>query len=445
MKNADLREYAKYTSSSIIAMIGLSCYILADTFFISLGLGEIGLAALNISCPSFNIVFALGMLFGVGGATKYAIHRGANEKYQANKVFTHTVFIICLLSVLFVLLGIFLSKEIAIALGADEITLKYSKQYVQIILCFAPFFMFNTVLQNFVRNDGAPRLAMIAMLLGNLFNIVFDYVFIFPCKLGMLGAALATGISPIISILILSTFILRRRNNFNLTKCKPSIKIMGGIAMLGTPSFLSELASGIMMLIFNKLLWRISGNTAVAAFGIIINVAYVVNAIMNGVAQGAQPIISFNYGNGNYKKIKKVLKYALITISVLTVLMYVVICAGAEGITKIFNSEGSQALQQMTPIGLRLFFLYALVACFNILFANYFSASNKALYSQIIIIVRCYLTVIPLSYLFANAWGVIGLWLVMPVSELVALAFTLGFYFHSRKTKLFSQPAYIKD
>lgn len=200
-----LKEFTKYVSANIIAMIGLSCYILADTFFISLKMGQTGLAALNLSSPSFNIVFSIGMMFAVGGGTKFAIHKGAKNDADANKVFTHTVLIVALFAVVFVLLGIFASLPIAKFLGAEGDTLDYSKTYVQIILCFAPFFMYSNVFQNFVRNDGAPRLAMIASLAGNLFNIVFDYVLVFPCNLDMLGAALATGFSPIVSILILSS------------------------------------------------------------------------------------------------------------------------------------------------------------------------------------------------------------------------------------------------
>lgn len=444
-KNTTLKEFAKYVSSSIISMIGLSCYILADTFFISLGMGETGLAALNISCPAFSVVFSLGMLFGVGGATKFAIHRGAKEKDKANQVFTHTVLVVGIFAVVFILLGAFLSEQISYALGADQETIAYCNDYVKIILCFAPFFMFNTVFQNFIRNDGSPRLAMTAMLLGNLFNIVFDWVFVFPCKLNMLGAALATGISPIISICILSLFFIKKKNSFRLTKCKISMQTILGLSALGVPSFLSELSTGIVMIIFNKLLYDLGQNTAVAAYGIIVNVAYVVNAIINGVAQGAQPLVSYNYGDGNYQKMRMVLKYALVTMSALAIIMYVVVCAGADGITKIFNSEQNADLQNIAPFGLRIYFIYALFADFNILFAGYFSASNKALYSQIITLTRCYVTIIPLAYLFAHLFGMTGLWLSMTVAEIITLAVTISLFAKSQRVKLHSQPEYVRE
>ena len=322
MKNQTLKDFTKYVSANVVAMIGLSCYILADTFFISKKLGEAGLAALNLSMPSFSLVFSLGMLFAIGGATRFAIHKGAGDTKRANSVFTHTVIIVGCFATIFVLLDAFLSGPIATFLGADGATYDYSNTYVQIILCFAPFFMFNNTLQNFVRNDGAPRLAMIASLTGNLFNILFDYILIFPCNMGMLGAALATGFSPIVSMSILSIFFLRKKNSFRIEKTKISIRTYGGICSLGLASFISEFGFGIVMMLINKLFISLGGDTAVAAFAIIINVFYVVNAIFNGVASGTQPMISFSYGENDHKKIRQVLRYALITIAGIAVVMY---------------------------------------------------------------------------------------------------------------------------
>ncbi len=341
-----LKEFAKYVSANVIAMIGLSCYILADTFFISLKLGQTGLAALNLSSPSFNIVFSIGMMIAVGGGTRFAILKGSKSDDEANKVFTHSMLIVALFAMIFVFLGIFASRPIAQLLGAEGDTLEYSNTYVQIILCFAPFFMFSNMFQNFIRNDGAPRLAMIASLSGNLFNIVFDYVLLFPCNLDMLGAALATGFSPIVSILILSLHFLRKKNTFHLKKTKLSIRTYGRICSLGLAPFISEISFAAVLTVFNGLFKKLGGDTAIAAFTIVINVFYVTNSIFNGVANGTQPMISFSYGESDHKKIRQILKYALVTVSSIAVLLYVAIFFGADGIASVFNTQGVEALQQ---------------------------------------------------------------------------------------------------
>ncbi len=444
MKNKTLNEFAKHVSASIISMIGLSCYILADTFFISLDMGKIGLAALNISSPAFSIVFALGMLFAVGGSIKFAIHKGARELHEANNVFTHTFTIVAIASCIFIILGASASGPIATLLGADAQTYDYSKTYIQVILCFAPFFMYNTVFQNFVRNDGGPRLAMIAMISGNLFNIVFDYILIFPAKMGMLGAALATGISPIISLMIMGIFFFaRKKNTFMLIKTKISPKISFNIAALGLPSFLSELSTGIVMIITNKLFYDIYGNNdGVAAYGIIVNITYVVSAIVNGVAQGSQPLISFNRGEGSYHRIRKVLKYAFTTIFTLAIVLYATVAAGAEVFTSIFNTENDPNVQAIAPFGMRLYFLYIVVGCINILLSGYFSAMGKALYSQIITLIRCYAAVIPLLFILTEIGGATGLWLVLPANETTCLIATLILFKRANKVKLYKQPEY---
>lgn len=435
MKNQTLKEFFKYVSANVIAMIGLSCYILADTFFISLSLGKTGLASLNLAMPSFSIVFSIGLMFGIGGSTKFAIYKGAGDVKSANRVFTHTVFVVACFAVVFVLLGAFLSGPVASLLGADGKTFSGSKTYVHIILCFAPFFMFNNVLQNFIRNDGAPRLAMTASLLGNLFNIVFDYVFIFPCKLGMLGAALATGISPVISMLILMIFFFRKKNTFRLEKTKLSLRVFGEIISLGLASFIAEFGFGLVMMLINKLFKSLGGDTAVAAFAIVVNVFYVINAIFNGISAGTQPIISFSYGQHDFTRILQVLKYALITIGATAAVLYVALFFSADGIAAIFNTEKAEDLQKLATTGIKLYFISSLFSGFNLLFSSYFSASDKGVCSQIITLLRGVVLIIPLAYLFAHLWKITGLWLATPAAEMLTLVAAIIIFFISRKKR----------
>lgn len=188
---------------------------------------------------------------------------------------------------------------------------------------------------------------MTASLLGNLFNIVFDYVFIFPCKLGMLGAALATGISPVISMLILMIFFFRKKNTFRLEKAKLSLRVFGEIISLGLASFIAEFGFGLVMMLINKLFKSLGGDTAVAAFAIVVNVFYVINAIFNGISLGTQPIISFSYGQRDFTRIRQVLKYALITIGATAAVLYVILFFSADGIAAIFNTEKRKTFKNL--------------------------------------------------------------------------------------------------
>ncbi len=422
MKSTLLKDFTKYTVSNIIAMIGMSCYILADTFFISWGLGQKGLAALNICLPSFNVIFAIGLMLGIGGGTRFTICQSSNNPKKTNEIFTHTVFVAAILATVFVIIGASVPSQLSYALGANADTIDLCTPYTTVIVCFAPFFIFNNVFQSFVRNDNAPRLAMIAMIVGNLFNIVFDYVLIFPCKLGILGAALATAFSPIVSLLILSIHVFKKRHNFHFVKCKFSPKTVGQICASGFPSLLAEASLAVTAFVFNQILLKIGSTVAVAAYGVILNVYFVTNAIFNGIAQGAQPLFSANYGKGNVKNIKKILKYGIVTTAIFAVVMYVALFFGADGITSIFNLEGDATLQQLAPKGVQLFFISALFSGFSIMLASFFVSINKATYSQAITVTRGYITVLPLAFLLSHYLDIVGVWITTPIAEAITLA-----------------------
>lgn len=192
--------------------------------------------------------------------------------------------------------GLLFPYQIAALLGADESILPLTGIYLRILLMFAPMFMLNNLLICFVRNDKKPQLSMAAMLVGSLSNIVLDYVFIFPLGLGMAGAAFATGVAPVVSMLILSRHFRRKENQFHLCRIRPSLKRIRDISALGVSALIVEVSSGIVMIVFNFLILKDSGNLGVAAYGILANIALVLISIFTGISQGVQPILSSCFG-----------------------------------------------------------------------------------------------------------------------------------------------------
>ena len=212
-------QFARYVSLNVLSMAGLSCYILADTYFISAGVGSNGIAALNLALPAYSLLNGIGLMVGMGGATRYSILRGEGREDEANQVFTHAAGMAALLGILFTAAGLLFSWEIAGALGASGQVQELASIYLRTLLTFSLLFLFNNLLVCFIRNDGQPNLSMAAMLVGCLSNVVLDYVFIFPLGMGMFGAALATCVAPCIGILISSTHFLRRKNSFRPVRC----------------------------------------------------------------------------------------------------------------------------------------------------------------------------------------------------------------------------------
>lgn len=428
-----LREFAKYVSLNVLGTLALSCYIFADTLFVSIGVGSDGLTALNLAIPIFNLIIGCGLMIGMGGATKFAIQKSQNDSEKANKTFTHCIYIYIVLSAVFVLAALLFSNQIVSLLGADEKVFDMTHTYLQVLMLFTPAFLLNYILQCFVRNDGAPHLAMAGMITGSLSNVFLDWLFIFPLNMGIFGAVFATGLAPIISLCIISTHFIRRKNSFHLVKCKPEIRKAGSILSTGVPSLISELSSGVVIMIFNFIILNLQGNVGVAAYSVVANLYLIILSIFNGIAQGIQPLVSKNYGLGNIKNISLITRYAYTSMFAAAIIIYIGMFIFADPVTSAFNSENDPLLQQMAVTGMNIYFLAAPFAGFNVITAVYFTSSERAKPAQIITMLRGFIVIIPTSFLLAYLGKLTGVWFSFPVSEFIVAIVACILYFVYKK------------
>jgi len=415
-----LKTFRKYVTLNVLGMIGLSCYILADTYFVSKGLGTNGLASLNLAISIYSFVHGLGLMIGIGGATKYAILKAKQEHEEANKIFSTSINLGIIIGILITLIGIFLSEPLSRILGANEHTFAMTNTYLKTILSFAPFFILNNVLIAFVRNDGDPKLSMAGMLIGSFSNVILDYIFIFPLNMGMFGAAFATGLAPIISLCILSLHFIKNNNNFSYKKIRISIQRIFSICSLGTSSLITEISSGIVLIIFNIVILKLEGNTGVAAYGIVANLSLVSASIFTGIAQGIQLLISSFYGNKNVISIKKIFRYAIVLSLIIAVCLYIIVFVFSNQLVSIFNSENNELLRELAVKGLRLYFIGFLFAGINIITASFFSSIEQARLGFIISIVRSVVAIIPVVLALSSIFGINGVWTSFPCAELIS-------------------------
>lgn len=434
-KKSNFREFARYTILNVMGMVGLSCYILADTYFVSKGIGVDGLAALNLAIPAFSFANGCGLMLGIGGATKYSVFRGVGDEESANRIFSNTMYLAVFFSVLFMLIGLFCSQSLATFLGACPGTEIYSMTniYLKVILLFSPAFIINEIINNFVRNDGNPGLAMLAMLSGCLFNIVFDYIFIFPLNLGILGAVLATGAAPLIGMCILSGHWITKKSNFRIRRIKFSPSLGLKAMSLGIPSLVSEVSSGVVIIVFNFIFLRLQGDVGVAAYGVIANLSLVVIAVFSGMANGMQPLISRSYGQNDRESIKRFFGYAVRTVFIFAVGIYLVLFFLAGSVASVFNSEGNMQMQEIAEQGLRLYFIGVPFVGFNLVFSTYFTSTEKALPAQIISLLRGLVLIILFALLLSYLFQVTGVWLAFPAAEGITTVVGILFY---RKLKM---------
>ena len=417
-------EFAKYVSQNVFAMIGMSCYILADTFFISKAVGANGITALNLVLPLYNLIFAIGSMIGVGSAIKFAIAKNqkeSNKHYFFNAMFFTTVF-----GMIFMAIGILAPEKLVELLGGSREIVAVGAPYTKIFMSFAPLFMWNYVCNAFVRNDGSPSIAMTATVLSSLFNIVMDWVLMFPLKMGMQGAALATALSPVVGC-------ASKKNTICFKPCVPSIIKLFNCAKLGVSAFVGEFSSGVITVAFNMVILKLVGNIGVASYGVVANISLVAVSVFNGVAQGSQPLISKYYAKGDKKDLEKIITLGTVTCLCLAGIIIAVINIFAAPIANVFNSEHIEELTAYAVKGLRIYFVGFIFAGLNIFLSLAFSSMSKAIPAFVISIMRGFVVILASVFLLAYLFNMTGVWLAFPLAEAITFIISLAFLANIKK------------
>ena len=413
------REFLEYVLSSMLAMVGQSIYILADTYFVARGLGANGLAALNLAIPIYSFINAVGLMLGIGGAARFIVARTVGDKKRSRQIYTTSAACGLLAGFGFALLGIFFVNPITTLLGAKGETYEMTKTYLRMVMLFAPAFISNSIFSAFVKNDGGPKLAMLGMLAGSFFNTVFDYIFIFPMGLGIFGAVLATVFSPIMGIAVLSLHLIRKKSSFYPVKGGFRLTELKRVLSLGLSSLISEITNGIVMIVFNIVILKLAGNAGVAAYGVLANIILVVMALYNGIAQGVQPLFGRFFATNDREKLRLSYRDALIAVGLSSALFYFVTMGFPAQITALFNNENNAEMQRLAVEGFRLYFSSCFFLGFNLLTIMYFVSTAQDKQSQILSLLRGIVLVLPFLLVFSTLFGMTGVWLAMPVSELV--------------------------
>lgn len=414
--------FMRYLVPSVLATMVTSIYVLADTIIVGKGIGTIAVAALNIVLPLYNIFFGLGLLFGVGGSVLMSILRGEGDEKGSNAYFSTSLVAMCVVLALSLAFFTAFMEEIALVFGGTPETMPYIMDYMPYIVWGMGLFFFSSYLQTFIRNDGAPRLAMYAVVSGGVANIILDYVFVYNFNMGMAGAAIATVMGSGLTVVILLTHFFTKKNNlhFSLKGVRPSF--IKNIILNGFASFLIEVASGVTIFVFNIQLLKYAGNTGVSVYSIISNTAIVVVCLCKGINQAAQPLLSTNYGAGLYERTDKIRSLAVkvsIIICAVTVILGLVV---PDFFTYIFINPDSAILSMSAP-AIRIYFVGFMMLGINMVFICYFQAILKNGYSMIICLMRGLILVVAFAYIFPLFMDVTGIWLAVPAAETITMLF----------------------
>ena len=424
-KKMSYGQYIKYLMPSIMTMIFLSFYTTIDGFFLSKYAGSDALAAVNIVIPITCVIFGTAVMLASGAGAIIGEYMGRDDYEKANKVFTLSTVSLVIFSVVFTVIGIWFLRPISAFLGAGERLMEHVLPYAFIVFVGTLPMAFKLFFEYLVRTDGNPKIGLFMSFAGLILNVILDFVFVGIFKMGTLGAALGTTISISISALIGLIYFLKF-SKLKFVKFDWDIKTLVKSCANGSSEMLTELSTGITTLLFNIIVMKYFGEDGVAAVTIIMYIYYFFIAFYMGISVATAPVISYNYGANNREKIKETLKYSFITIGITAVLIQLILYFGGSFIIGLFVSEGH--VYELTVWALKLFSPVFIFIGINVFMSGYFTALGDGVNSALISTLRSLIFVIIFIIILPKIMGVNGIWITMPLSEIVTVFISMIIY-----------------
>ena len=421
----------KFSIPAIIGMLVNALYNVVDRIFVGNSIGDIGIGAIFVGSPFTLILMAFGTLIGVGGNSLSSIRLGEDKKDEAELILGNSFVLMLIISLTLSISGLIFIEPLLKAFGANENILPYSIAYLSIIIMGAPFQALGFGLNNFIRGEGNPRVAMATMLIGAILNIILDYVFIFIFHMGIKGAALATIIAQgVAATWVLSYFFGRggmlrlRRKNMRLQKY-----VVKDIISIGFAPFSMHLAASTVTVILNNSLNIYGGDLAISSMGVINSITMFILMPIFGINQGAQPIIGFNFGAKKYDRVKEALKKAIIAATSISILGFIFTQTMPDKLFGLFLQKGVDisTILGIGTRGLRINLFMLPIIGFQIVSANYFQATGKPKQAALLSLSRQVLALIPAIFILPRFFGLNGVWAAAPVSDLIASVTTAVF------------------
>ena len=414
-----------YSLPSIVGTLVTALYNVVDRIFIGQVEGAFAISGLAITFPVMTLTSSLGMLVGSGAAARISISLGKRDHHTAEQILGNSLLLTVILNAVFITLFYLLLEPILMAFGASELTYPYAREYLEIVLLGNVFVSLCYNFNAMMRSSGYPTKAMVTMLIGAVLNLILSPLFLFIFKLGIKGVAWATVISMFIGMLFVmhhftrrSSVIRLRWRNIRLNKA-----IILSILSIGLSPFSMQVAASGVALLMNTSLLRHGGDLAVGAYGIINSILMLILMVVLGLNQGTQPIIGYNYGAGNYRRVRETLFYALRMATLFTTVGFLLGQFFPQLLASAFTTD--KELLEISSTGLRIAMLALPLVGFQIVSSNFFQSIGFAVKSIIQSLSRQLIFMVPGIILLPRIWGLKGLWIAIPVSDTLAAMLSL--------------------
>lgn len=422
----------KFAFPSMVMMLFMGLYTIVDTIFVARFVDTNALSSINIVCPVINIIVGLGTMLATGGSAIVAKKMGSGKTDEARSNFTLIIIAGIITGLVITVIGFLFLDEIIWGLGASEILFPYCKDYLMIQLIFVVGNIMQVLYQNLFVTAGKPTLGLILSVLAGIANIVFDYVFIVLLQMGIKGAALGTGIGYMVPTLIGTIFFLIGKSELHFCKPKTDIFVLLESCSNGASEMVSQLSTAVTTFMFNATMMKLLGEDGVAAITVIIYSQFLLTTLYIGFSMGVAPIISYNYGSENVKQLKKVVRICFCFIMTISIFVFLFSLLAGESIAKIF-AENNKNVFEITKVGFTIFSFSFLFSGCNIFASALFTALSNGKASATISFLRTFGCITVFLLLLPRFLQVTGVWLAIPIAELLTLVLTIYLIFRHRK------------
>ncbi len=428
------RLMLKFFIPAFIGVFVNALYNIVDRVFIGQGVGALALSGISVIFPVMLIVMGFGMLIGIGAGVLVSINMGKRDMDKAEKVLGSSFLLMLLVSVVITVIGFSLKGPMLRSFGATAETIQYANDYLDIILAGVVFQVVGFSLNNIIRAEGNARIAMYSMLISAGTNLILDPIFIFGFGMGVKGAAYAT----VISMMVLTVWVLIHfLSSKSVIKLKAEnirfdSKILFEITAIGMAPFFMQIANSFVQGLLNTKLISFGGDLAVGAMGIVNSVATMIVMSIVAINMATQPIISFNYGAKSFSRVKETLRIAIISATVISILAFIMVETIPDTIVKLFNSSDPD-LMEFGRNGLRLALLALPFVGFQVVVGNFFQSMGNAKIAVLLTLLRQVIILIPLLFILPIHFGLNGIWMSMPISDVCSAIIVIFFLFHYLK------------
>ena len=410
----------RFAFPTIAMMIFTGLYTIVDTIFVSRFVNTNALSAINIVCPIINITVGLAAMLATGGSAIIARKMGRGNVREAKENFTLIVCAGIVTGLLISLAGLLFLEPVIRGLGASDLLFPYCRDYITILLMFAPANVMQCLYVNLFVTAGKPQLGLWLSVLAGLTNIVLDYVFIVPMQMGISGAAIATSIGYMIPTIAGTCFFAKSKGSLSFVRPKFDIKVIGESCFNGASEMVGQLSTAIITFLFNITMMKLLGEDGVAAVTIIIYSQFLLITMYIGFSMGVAPIISYNYGSRNHVQLKRIFRICIGFIFLCSVTLFAVSIPGGQYISRIFAGQEANVFE-ITRYGFSIFSFSFLFCGFNIFASAMFTALSNGKVSAIISFLRTLVFITAGLLVLPVFLNVTGIWLAVPLAELLAL------------------------